>query len=704
MSQASIEEDDNKVDGTTVQWAREALQRRRKEMRQQKEDLIASYKQDVVARDSVSLNSNAASPTHSMIERGKMILAETEARSEILSRYASFQNSILTTPTSTPQHHTIASNLPIQSPYSLEEGDVACEEVGSSDDEEILTEDEARAQLQELIATINHNRGGDDGLEQSENNTITIKNFDPSSMNTAKVAAQRKAKFDEALAAAAAESQLMTSFKALPLPSGAEVKHNIFAPTQAFQGKQVMGGRDVKYGPTTNDNNCNYAPSTLSESSSFRGGALDDSLSVLTSATSHDDDDSYGAASSGVLIVRTEADKERAKQLMADRKMKKKQILDEVDRIVMGGDANTPALFAESTAAVGTNGAEASCDIMSVVVEDPSKLLQDIAHLKAKLKQKKTDRLAILNDIVDIDLNAPFDRLIPGTVVGDEIWCIIDRLKKRVCGGIADYDSNHAYSSNLPHKLSASSLSKTTNNLTPIFIRQQQWAKQREQKLLNARLQQEADAMDGITGVPQISDATQSWKRARESHDESLRRVAEEDAKKHQAREAKEKALREELAKETENKEVEVAAAKTLITNEADNEERRKRIELLARPRQVRAAFAASMESCSSKDEEYEQHQHPPMDLPSKSKIFLSPKPKKKKKKQMTRAILSVHDEGRTDLASSSEYPPSNLTSAEKKPDKFCGMNSFAEMSDKEFAKLIKNIGKGQVSFLSKDE
>jgi chemotaxis protein histidine kinase CheA len=334
---------------------------------------------------------------------------------------------------------------------------------------------------------------------------------------------------------------------------------------------------------------------------------------------------------------------------------------------------------------------------MSVVVEDPSKLLQDIAHLKAKLKQKKTDRLAILNDIVDIDLNAPFDRLIPGTVVGDEIWCIIDRLKKRVCGGgIADYDSNHACSrretSNLPHKLSASSL-PTTNNLTPIFIRQQLWAKQREQKLLNARLQQEADAMDGITGVPQISDATQSWKRARESHDETLRRVAEEDAKKQQVREAKEKALREELAKETENKEVEVAA-KTLIINEADNEERRKRIELLARPRQVRATFAASMESCSSKDEEYEQ-QHPPMDLPSKSKIFLSPKPKKKK--QMTRAILSVHDEGRTDLASSSEYPPSNPTSVEKTPDKFCGMNSFAEMSDKEFAKLIKNIGKGQV-------
>jgi len=687
MIQASID-DDNKVDETTVQWAREALQRRRKEMRQQKEDLIASYRQDVVARDSVSLTS-AASPTHPMIERGKMILAETEAQSDILIRYASFQNSISTTPTSTPQQLTIAPNLPIESsPYSWEE-DAECEEVGSSDDDELLTEDEARAKLQELIATMNRNRRDDDVMDLSEN-TLTIKSFDPSSMNTAKVAVQRKAKFDEALAAAAAESRLISSFKALPLPSGAEVKHNIFAPTQAFQGKQVMGGRT--HDPTTDDN-CNYAPSSLSGSSSFFRGVLDDSLSVLTSVTSHDDDDSFGAASSGVHMIRTETDKERAKQLMADRKTKKKQILDEVDRIVMGEDTMTPALIAESAAAAaGTNG-EASCDIMSVVVvEDPAKLLQDIAHLKAKLKQKKTDRLAILNDIVDIDLNAPFDRLIHGKVVGGEVKNIIDRLKKRVCGDIADYDSNRARSisqdtSSLSHKMSATS--PPTTNLTPIFVRQQQWAKQREQKLLNARLQQEADAMNGITGVPQISDATQSWKRARESHDETLRRVAEEDAKKQQVREEKEKALREELVKatETENKEVEVA--KALITNEADTEERRKRIESLARPRQVRAAFAASMESCSSKDEEHEQ-QHPLSDLPSKSKIFLSPKPKKK----MTRAI-SIHDEGRADLATSSEYLPSNLTSVEKKPEKFCGMNSFAEMSDKEFAKLIKSIGKG---------
>ena len=165
MIQASID-DDNKVDETTVQWAREALQRRRKEMRQQKEDLIASYRQDVMARDSVSLTS-AASPTHPMIERGKMILAETEARSDILIRYASFQNSINMTPTSTPQQQTIAPNLPIESsPYSWDE-DVECEEVGSSDNDELLTEDEARAKLQELIATMNRNRRDDDVMDLS---------------------------------------------------------------------------------------------------------------------------------------------------------------------------------------------------------------------------------------------------------------------------------------------------------------------------------------------------------------------------------------------------------------------------------------------------------------------------------------------------------------------------------------------------------
>ena len=71
------------------------------------------------------------------------------------------------------------------------------------------------------------------------------------------------------------------------------------------------------------------------------------------------------------------------------------------------------------------------------IVEDPLKLLHDISQLKARIKQKKIQRLEILNDIVEIDLAAPFDRLISRNA-GVEIRCIIDRLKKRVYGAVSD--------------------------------------------------------------------------------------------------------------------------------------------------------------------------------------------------------------------------------------------------------------------------
>ena len=49
--------------------------------------------------------------------------------------------------------------------------------------------------------------------------------------------------------------------------------------------------------------------------------------------------------------------------------------------------------------------------------------------------------------------------------------------------------------------------------------------------------------MDGITGMPQVSHTTQSWKQVRDLHDETLRRVAKEESIKQEQREAKEKAL-----------------------------------------------------------------------------------------------------------------------------------------------------------------
>jgi hypothetical protein len=72
------------------------------------------------------------------------------------------------------------------------------------------------------------------------------------------------------------------------------------------------------------------------------------------------------------------------------------------------------------------------------MVENPLKLLHDISQLKARIKQMKTQRLEILNDIVEIDLAAPFDRFITGDA-SVENCCIIDRLKTRVYGAVYNH-------------------------------------------------------------------------------------------------------------------------------------------------------------------------------------------------------------------------------------------------------------------------
>ena len=77
--------------------------------------------------------------------------------------------------------------------------------------------------------------------------------------------------------------------------------------------------------------------------------------------------------------------------MLVGKKMKKRQIIGAINRIVM--EEMQPAWIEEDGSAVPNEGFH--------VIEDPSKLLQDIAQLKAKLKQKNFHCLAILNNKVN---------------------------------------------------------------------------------------------------------------------------------------------------------------------------------------------------------------------------------------------------------------------------------------------------------------
>jgi hypothetical protein len=428
---------DNEIDNRAIQWARESLRRRRIELREQKEALIASYQRADGSASSIDTNAKTTKDEairHPMIEDGLSLLAEADAHSEILRRYASFRDGIILAQTpprgggdlgrprstdSTIQDDVVASrvvegtdrvdegssesmptrsivsDLQVAFPYYSREYEYkdspTDEEDGPNDG------DEARARLDELIAAVSRLRG-DDAEAESEGDTPTrrIANFDPSSMNATRRAAGRKTKLDMEVAAAMEEALSLTSFKALPLPGGVEVKNNIFASTQAFQGKQIdkLVQRGLKCKMNDNDE-----PSSLSETT-------------------------FGECDAAFA---NEADREQERISLVKKELKKKQLLDSINKIIL--DEMQPVLVEEEGGAIFDESVE--------IVEDPLKLLHDISQLKARIKQKKTQRLEILNDIVEIDLAAPFDRLISRNA-GVEIRCIIDRLKKRVYGAVSD--------------------------------------------------------------------------------------------------------------------------------------------------------------------------------------------------------------------------------------------------------------------------
>ncbi|KAL9184806.1 hypothetical protein ACHAXT_002583 [Thalassiosira profunda] len=664
----------------TLQWAREALRARRSELRQRKRALVAAHQDDGEAEA-------ASNDAHSVLERGRALLAEVEAHSEILGRYAS-AGRVNEAPrdakepdrspsaaglNDTGPHQSLinagdgsfmsrflqetshdvegdptsdAPPLPVETPDwegDCDENDCAQQpHQEPSGSEAPLREGQARARLDELIATVR--RQGDDSLGGVELETPTKRispDWDPSSLSVNRRAALKKVQWDEELAAAEEEERRLASFKALPLPGGAEVKSDLFASTQAFEAKtgsvEKLVKRDSKYGHPHND---------ASSSVSGTFGTFD-GTSMASSRTSHDTSFCFAE-------YETEAERERACKLHAEKKTKKRQLLDTVNRVI-AGDAEPEE---DDALSVFSDG--------GVMLEDPSKLRQDIARLEAKLKQKKTHRLATLNDIVDIDLNALFDRLLSQDC-GDDARLIVNRLKAQVCGSVNDF--RYPVLSNA--RVGDAAMEEPRRQ--SLFRRQEEWARQREQKLFNARLQLEAEAMDGITGRPQLSHASRSWRLAKASHDETLELVAKEEGRRRQERESKEKASDELKLREMEELEREAKVRPKPTGKKGVDMER---LERLSKPREVREGPGHRLDS------ETDAAVCDDVEPQSTVQIFLSATPKKKAK---------AVDDGRGKRQRNPDSVGNNAVPG-RKPDEFCGKPSFAEMTDKEFKKLVRSI------------
>ncbi|KAL7553759.1 hypothetical protein ACHAWF_017805 [Thalassiosira exigua] len=361
------------------------------------------------------------------------------------------------------------------------------------------------------------------------------------------------------------------------------------------RGARRDGGRD------DDDDGCvsSYASGT------FGSGVLD-GISIVSSkgTVMSRDEEAFGGSSPGGRAA-NEADRERARQLRAEKKSKKRQLLDTVNRTIDEGD--------EDVIRIAMVGDDAESGI---VAEDPAKLRQEIARLEARLKQKKTQRLAKLNDIVDIDLNALFDRLVSDEA-GDEANRIVDRLKDRVCGGANDFHRRIAPDADDDGGFEV----EATKVRKSLFARHSDWVREREEKLRDARTHLESEAMHGVTGRPELSRAARSWRKAKESHDEAMRTGAQEEERRRRASDEWECASEERkwLKIEELRRRADERLKATVNADATDPEERRRRLEELPRPRRTRDAAVAGGDEgtdagvCDRRAD----------GLPSKSKIFL---------------------------------------------------------------------------------
>ena len=358
--------DDGNTDSDALEWARESLRRRRSELAREKESMIAA------AETTFRPDEEETSRVSSLLQRGQALLAEAEVHSNLLGRYvkkddeeekrdndgqsASDGGGFLSDFLRETQHGEIAPDrrgedgdadekpiapfLPVETPAWNDSENAAA-------DTPTVEGGSAKFRLDQLIAKVRQQDDDDD--PRAETPPRRIAEFDPSALKSGQRAQFRRARLDEELAAAEEEMLRLSSFKALPLPDNTPVKNNPLASTKAFECRtaslQKLVGRD-------------HGKSRLNDASSVAStfGSFDCAeSSVATACTSLD---------KSLLLSEydNDEDRERARQVRAERTTRKQHLLDTVNETI----------FMEGT----EDDATTVCSQGGDYLEDPSTVRQ----------------------------------------------------------------------------------------------------------------------------------------------------------------------------------------------------------------------------------------------------------------------------------------------------------------------------------------
>lgn len=301
------------TDSDALEWARESLRRRREDLAKEREAMIGD------AETTFHPDNGPSSRVGSLLQRGQALLAEAQVHSEILGRYVVAKEE--------EEEEESARDGGGGKDSNADEKEDA-PEIAPSDEKS--TGEGARARLDQLIAQV---RQQDDN-PRAATPPRRIASFDPSALKSSTRAQFRRARLDEETAQAEEEMLRLSSFKALPMPDNTPVKNNPLASTKAFECRTAslkkLVGRDQDRHGQSRMNDASSVASTF--------GSFDCAGSVATARTSLDE---------SLLLSEydNDEDRERARQVRAERVARKQHLLDKANEtIVMEGtedDATT---------------------------------------------------------------------------------------------------------------------------------------------------------------------------------------------------------------------------------------------------------------------------------------------------------------------------------------------------------------------------
>ncbi|KAL7472361.1 hypothetical protein ACHAXS_012699 [Conticribra weissflogii] len=693
----------------TIRWARESLQRRRGGLNTKRQDRIASSKVD---RD--TLNNGSDMKLNETLERGRSILAEAEARSKILEHYAA--NKRIQSPPGRRELYPIQSkiqdasfssvsseivryrepkqgrglvakffnctdlinnekqleksgvekdplssliNIPSEKPdwdvihccklfQSTPRTSHSVSKLSNKDNscialENLIFEGEARARLDKLVSSTRIR--GEQSLKIMPSDDSSPKkqlssSFDPTLMRAAKRAALKNAKRAEESIAAEEAFRRMSIFKARPLPRGVRVTSNLHAPTLSFQSKQVgtvdrLLRKDSKL---IQPKCCTYSLTASKE-------GFDDS-SLVTSRSSN--------WSTFNICGRNESEKDRARQVHFEKSRRKVKILDFVNHFITPEKGDDSSVFSVDE---------------EDLIDDELSLHQQICVLEAKLRREKFYGRSILNDIVDIDQNVIIENIICGGSK-ENMKTIVDWLKEKLCDPIEAWKTDDIIlkspdASPCIHEETEQSRKRT------IYRRDEDWLKKRERKRLDALTLREETEMTNVTGKPEISFSKESWAIAKKSHEETLKKVAEEEAESRKRKDANERITSEVKMIEIMRLQEQIKANSHPKQSVVRKEEQKRRVDKLSQPKQTIPGDRAQKNEQQTEGDSTQP-------IRGEGKIRFQPKSIDLYRLPAKFANQPIND---------------YLSSQNAKQSEFVGKN-FSDMNDKEFQKMLNQINR----------